>query len=294
MPNVTITSPPIHRVGAAITMTAQSDALLAEASRFAERLGAPLTLIHTGTSKAESQTFLQDAAARLAIPHEKHIVWNQTEPSEALASAAEKAGVDLLVVGAFEGPALGRRRFLGSVPQRLADRAQCSLLLVAHPRLDAHKFRRIVVITDFSDCSKVACEHALWLAQQDAVECLHIISIHTVFMEARAQAGLQDGRPARTRAEEEQLMQDFLASLPDCDVPVDWHIVHATTGFAACDFADSVGADLLVLPGHNRPGGRVPQMANWALQVVPCSLWIVHCGPPWNGPGSSSPASARV
>jgi len=264
-------------------MTAQSDALLAEASRFAERLGAPLTLIHTGTSEAESQTFLEEAASRLAIPHEKHIVWNQTEPSQALVSAAENARVDLLVVGAFEGPALGRRRFLGAVPRQLADRALCSLLLVAHPQVPAHKFRRIVVITDFSDCSKKACEQALWLAQKDAVECLHVISIHTIFMEARAKAGLQDGQPARTRAQEEQLMNDFLSSLPDCDVPLESTIVNATTGFAACDFADSVGADLLVLPGHNRPNGRIPQMANWALQVVPCSLWIVHCGSSWSG-----------
>ena len=78
-------------------------------------------------------------------------------------------------------------------------------------------------------------------------------------------------------------MNDFLSSLPDCDVPLESTIVNATTGFAACDFADSVGADLLVLPGHNRPNGRIPQMANWALQVVPCSLWIVHCGSPWSG-----------
>jgi nucleotide-binding universal stress UspA family protein len=92
----------------------------------------------------------------------------------------------------------------------LADRALCSLLLVAHPRLHAHKFRRIVAITDFSDCSRTACEQALWLAQMDAVECIHIISIHTIFMEARANVGLQDGRPARTRAQEEQLMNDLV------------------------------------------------------------------------------------
>jgi nucleotide-binding universal stress UspA family protein len=282
------TSPPIKHVGAAITTTAQSDALLAEASRFAERFGAPLTLIHTGTSEAESKTFLEEAANRLAIPHEKHIVWNQTEPAQALASAAQEAGIDLLVVGAFEGPALGRRRFLGAVPRLLADRAQCSLLLVAHPRVAAHEFRRIVAITDFSDCAKTACEHALWLAEKDAVECVHIVSIHTIFMKARAEIGAHDGPPARTREEEEKMMNDFLASLPECDAPVDWNIIEATTGFAACDFADSVGADLLVLPGHNRPGGRVPPMANWALQVVPCSLWIVHGGPAWRGAGSSA------
>ncbi len=279
---VAMTPPKIRNVGAAISMTPQSDALLAEASRFAERLGVPLTLIHTGTSETESRAFLEAAAGRLAIPHEQHIVWNQTEPAQALASAAEMAAIELLVVGAFEGPALGRRRFLGPIPRQLADRARCSLLLVAHPRVEAHDFRRLVVITDFSPSAKLACEHAFWLAGRDAAECVHVVSIHTIFMKARAETGAQDGRPARTRAQEEEMMHAFLADLPDCAVPVDWHIVEATTGFAACEFADSVGADLLVLPGHDRPEGRIPPMADWALQVVPCSLWIVHCGPTWS------------
>ncbi len=277
-----MSSPQISKLGVAMTMTPQSTALLAEASRFAQRLGATLTLIHTGTSETESRAFLQDAASDLAIHHEKHIVWNQTEPAPALASAAEKAEIEMLVVSAFEGPALGRRRFLGEVPRHLAERAYCSLLFVAHPRIGAYDFRRIVVITDFSDCSRTTCEHALWLAQKDSAESVHIISIHTPFMQARAAVGAKGMTPARTRVEEERLMNDFLASLPEIDVPVDWRIVEATTGFAACEFADSVEADLLVLPGHNRAKGRVPPMADWALQVVPCSLWIVHGDAAWN------------
>jgi hypothetical protein len=71
---VEMTSPQIKKVGAAMTMTPHSHALLAEASRFAERLGAPLTLIHTGTSEAQSQAYLHEAAKHLAISHEKNIV----------------------------------------------------------------------------------------------------------------------------------------------------------------------------------------------------------------------------
>ena len=81
-------------------------------------------------------------------------------------------------------------------------------------------------------------------------------------------------------------MEDFLASLPKCQVQVDWSIVDATTGFAACEFAESVDADLLVLPGYNRPQGRVPPLADWALQVVPCSLWIVQGGAACGNPSS--------
>jgi nucleotide-binding universal stress UspA family protein len=274
--------PRIKTVGVAVTLMPHSDAVLAEAARFAERLGAKLILIHAGTSEADSQAYIQQAADRLSISHKEHIVWNQTDPFEALLAAAEQSGVELLVMGAFEGPAINRRRFLGPIARRMAESAKCSLLLIAHPRIEKHDFRRIVAITDFSECSQVACSQALWLAEKDSAESVHIVSIHTIFMDVRAGIGAKDGKPARTRAEEGELMEHFVAHLPPSDVPIEWKVIEATTGFAACDFAESMDADLLILPGHNRPEGRVPAMADWALQVVPCSLWIVHCGPAWN------------
>ena len=147
------------------------------------------------------------------------------------------------------------------------------------PRIDTHNFRRLVVLTDFSEVSKEACGQALWLAEKDAVECVHVMSIHTIFMDARARTGAKDGKPARTRAQEERLMEDFLASLPKCQVQVDWNIVDATTGFAACEFAESVDADLLVLrlcpaPGPCAPTGRLGA-PNRAVQSLDCAEW---CG----------------
>ncbi len=101
-------------------------------------------MIHAGTSQEESRAQIQEAADRLGIAHEKKIVWNQTDPAEAVMSAAAKEKIDLLIVGAYEGPSLGKRRFIGPVAQTLALRAQCSLLLVAHPRLEEHRFKRVV------------------------------------------------------------------------------------------------------------------------------------------------------
>ena len=280
---IEMTPPQIRKVGAVMT-TMHARSLLAEASRFAERLGVPLASIHTVSSEMESQGHLREAANELAIPIEKHIVWSKSGSAQALLNAAEQADIELVVAGAFEGPAINRRRFLSSVARELVESARCSLLLVVQPRIDTHNFRRLVVLTDFSEVSKTACAQALWLAEKDAVECVHVISIHTIFMDARARMGTKDGKPARTRVQEERLMEEFLASLPKCQVQIDWNIVDATTGFAACEFAESVEADLLVLPGYNRPQGRVPPLADWALRVVPCSLWIVQgsgaCGNP--------------
>lgn len=275
MPN-----PEIAKVGAAITMLPHADALIAEASRFTERLGATLTLIHTGSSRDERANRLDEITQRLGISHEAHIIETEVDPAEALLRDAEKAGIELLVAGAFEGMALKRRRFLSPMARRLIEHSRCSLLLVAHPRLTAHDFKRIVVITDFSECSRRACEHALWLAEKDCAEFVEIVSVHTVFMKARAALGQRD-QPARMRREEEQLLESFVAKLPPCSRPVFWKVIDAGTGFAACDYAETLNADILILPGRNQPGGRFPSFADWVLHVVPCSLWIVHEGPAW-------------
>ena len=57
---------------------------------------------------------------------------------------------------------------------------------------------------------------------------------------------------------------------------VESKIVDTTTGFAACDFTQSIGAELLVVPAPEHVECAVPSMMDWALQVTPCSLWIVR------------------
>jgi hypothetical protein len=80
---IEMTSPQIRKVGAALTTT-HARSLLAEASRFAERLGVPLALIHATIGEAESQAHLREAANQLTIPVEKHIVWSKSESAQAL------------------------------------------------------------------------------------------------------------------------------------------------------------------------------------------------------------------
>jgi hypothetical protein len=61
-------------------------------------------------------------------------------------------------------------------------------------------------------------------------------------------------------------------SLPLCV----WSLGRATTGFAACNFTESIDADLPVMPAPQDIEVAVPSMMDWVLQVTPCSLWIVR------------------
>jgi hypothetical protein len=87
---------------------------------------------------------------------------------------------------------------------------------------------------------------------------------------------LNSKKAARKLEEEEHLLRDFMATALAYGVPVQSKIVDTTTGFAACDFVQSIGAELLVMPASEHVEGAVPSMMDWALQVTPCSLWIVR------------------
>src|SRR5580704_8358632 len=87
-----------------------------------------------------------------------------------------------------------------------------------------------------------------------------------------AELGAEYEKPTRKREEEEQLLRDFVATAPACGVPVESKIVDTTTGFAACDFTQSIGAELLVVPAPEHVEGAVPSMMDWAPQVTPCLI----------------------
>src|SRR5438132_1963896 len=88
--------PQIRQVAAAITNSPRMVGVLAAAWHFAERLNAPLLLIHAGAPHAQKQAEFRDAMFQLKMPRETRIVWNDGEPAGAIAAAAEKEGVDLL------------------------------------------------------------------------------------------------------------------------------------------------------------------------------------------------------
>jgi nucleotide-binding universal stress UspA family protein len=275
-PNMAQLFPRIRRVAAAITISPRMIAVLATAWHFAERLKATLLVIHGGAPDAQKEAEFRDAMFQLEMPRETRIVWSEGEPAGAIVTAAAKEGVDLLIAGALEGKEVASRSFLGAVARPLAKLARCSLLLLTRPKVGLNPFRRIVVMTDFSDCAKMAFKNALWLAEADSAELVQVISIHMPFMQVRAESGPEYEKPVRKREEEEELLRDFVATAPACGVPVESNIVDTTTGFAACDFMQSIGAELLVVPAPKHVEGAVPSMMDWALQVTPCSLWIVR------------------
>ena len=265
-------APPVRQVAAAVDMSPRLLGVLAEAGHFARRLGAPLLLIHAGPPDTQKEAAFRDALLTAGLPATTRLVWQGGEPAEAIAAAAEAEGVDLVITGVLDRPAAPDAPYVGAVARPLAEQARCSVLLLSQPPMEPKPFRRIVVMTDFSGCAKAALQQALWLACADGAERLEVIALYTAFMQARAKHGFA----GRTRKETERRLVEFVADSPACGVALDVDIVEGTTGFGAYDFTQSLGADLLVVPAPPHLEGAVPPRMNWALQVTPCSLWVVR------------------
>src|SRR5690606_13816654 len=106
---------------------------------------------------------LREAARAAGLPEDTPIHWMSGPPAEAILRAVEQQQVDLLMAGALEKEA-PLRYYLGAVAHNLVREAPCSLLLFTEPRRTPEPFRRVVVVTDYSEGALVAFVKALRFA----------------------------------------------------------------------------------------------------------------------------------
>jgi nucleotide-binding universal stress UspA family protein len=267
----------ISRVALATAFSPRFLPGLAEGRRFAARLEAAFSIIHTGERTVEKETILAEAMEHLGIPPETQVLWRSGEPVEAIIHAAEEAGIHLLIAGALiREREVSGRIFVGSVARGLLQRGSCSLLLITKPQIELRRYRRIAMVTDFSEGARNAFRAALALAEQDEAECLHVIAIRSPFAAARLR--IEQGEAATDNRE--TLLEEFAGIAAGSPVMVERRVIESNTGIGAADFITSIEADLLVVPTAASQGPTLlPPQMDWVSQVIPCDLWVVKKPP---------------
>jgi nucleotide-binding universal stress UspA family protein len=79
--------------------------------------------------RSAGEEILQQATAGLGSEVKARAVMREGDPADAIIDAAEEEGADLIVVG-NRGMQGAKRFLLGSVPNRVAHHAPCSVLIV--------------------------------------------------------------------------------------------------------------------------------------------------------------------
>jgi nucleotide-binding universal stress UspA family protein len=270
---------PYKTIAVASTFSPRFKKVLAEAKRIRDRLVSDLHVIYVGERNEETAKKFGDAFAQLQLPGNSTIHYEQGEPADAILRVLVKHKIDMIVAGALEKEIV-LHRFLGNVARRLVREAACSVMLFTRPEVKPRSLRRIVFVADYSDHALQALKTTLPLASAESCERLYVIRIITTFDEARAsrRADAGNGDKPKSDEDEEAALEKFVLSAGATDVPIETRCIRGNTGLAASDFAQSVEADLLVVPVETNEDarGQLPNNIAWITDVIPCNLWVIR------------------
>jgi nucleotide-binding universal stress UspA family protein len=264
------------KVAVASTFSPRFLPMLAEAKAVAALLGKPVEVIHAGIGTADNQDRFFQAFSELAFSAPIH--WREAaQPSEGIIQAVVETGTGLLLAGAMERDSQGRF-FLGKVSRVLIREAPCSLLLFANPLRDPVPFRNLAVIVDYTPASRHALRATLDLATRSKSECVHVLRVFTVFAQLLAEPDEYiKGQDTSAIAGEEARLESFVEEFDIADIPIDCRCIEGTTGFAAADFVQSIGADLLIIASETTSGhAAFPARMEWLENVIPCNLLVLR------------------
>jgi hypothetical protein len=248
--------------------------LAEEAGRVSRSLSAPLCLIHADEFTQEKEDRFRSALRDLQLDSGAAIRFEPGEPAEAILKVQHEESIDLLVAGAMETESV-HRNFTGDVARELLRRARCDLLLYTEPKENPNPPKGIlVVIPDLSGRSRHVLCAALNLSERSGARQITLLYVQTTFAEAKEKAlGVSNGALSV-----EETLESWVQDEQRPDLELDYHLLRGNTGFTACEFIQSSGTDLVVMPSQ-MPSTDQPVFApalDWIIQVIPGNLWVIR------------------
>ncbi len=263
--------PKIYRhIAVASTFSPRFLAVLAEADRISQLLTAKMSIIHADEAEDERSERFAEAMRTLNRVDETAVLWGRAEtPADAILEACRANSVDLLLAGALERES-EHRNFVGGVARELLQRCDCDLLLFPRPEELERPMEAVLVQVDLKNFSVGALNKACRLAGRLRAKRVTFFTVITPFDEAMASSG-----SVRLPTDEDDFAE-LLDEVDGFDGEADTAIIRSNTGFAACDYVESCGASLLIVPWTTNGEERMlPSHMDWLLQVIPTNVWMM-------------------
>ncbi|HVJ68905.1 MAG TPA: universal stress protein [Caulifigura sp.] len=210
-------------------------------------------------------------------------------PWQDVVEFARSNEIDMICLGTH-GRSGFKRLVLGSVAEKVVQHAHCNVLAVRTPEgqdvptdQSPPAFRRVLVPTDFSDCSELAVtEGASWSARFNAeLHLLHVVEDNSpsVAETSRSHPVFQTYYQELLRGGEKRLSEATVAGLPaeairrkvEVGDPID----------KINRYAAEQGIELIVMGTHGRQGPSrwlIGSVAERVVRSAPCPVLVVrHC-----------------
>ncbi len=257
-------------IAVASTFSPRFLAVLAQADRIARLVDAKMSIIHADEAESGRSERFADAMRKLDLPEETAVLWGRADtPADAILKACDANAVDLLVAGALERES-EHRNFVGGVARELLQRCDCDLLLFPRPEEVERPLENVLVQVDLKKLSVLALNRACRLASRLRAKRVTFFTVISPFDEAMASSG-----SVRLPSNEDEFAE-LLDEVDGFDGDADTAIIRSNTGFAACDYVESCGASLLIVPWSRGAERRsLPPHMDWLLQVIPTNVWML-------------------
>lgn len=265
-----------HAILVATDLSARSDRPMERAILLAGQLDSPVIVLHVpakASLKAEEEQKLRTQIEREfdVSRIDAEIVFDYGSVPDVIANVAKERDCGLILTGVarFNSP---RDYFLGTTVDHLVRRSPAPVLVVK--RRARKPYERLLVATDFSECSIEAVRTAAAMFPKAALRVVH--SFHAAweaFLERESTIDL-------VREESDQSMKRLVDSLPEhVRSRVETVNDEGLLGNVISEQIADWGADVLVVGSHGRSGfahATIGDTAADLLKSAECDVLVVR------------------
>ncbi|MEO6847330.1 MAG: universal stress protein [Chthoniobacterales bacterium] len=258
------------KIAVASTFSPRFLSVLAEAARLAKGFEGSLHIIHAAEQTAEKETRFREGFATVGLPENTPVFWvNASTPMEAILSAVEHQGIEILIAGALEREP-EHRNFTGNVARNLLLKCHCDLVLLTRPEKTSLSVARIALAIDLMDPDLEWLGRALTIAHREGQPLLNVFSIVTPFDK------LRDNVTSDSPADLEARMEAMVKEAGGYKGEIDYRVIISNTGFNACEVIQALEPNLLL--ARRSKGAHdelsLPTHMDWLPQVIPANAMI--------------------
>lgn len=251
--------------------TSRSDRPLDRAIQLAGEQQGTLVIVHV-LEKSDDTDILDHLRADLpdAAKHAELVVRKGSAPKSLATVAADRAS-NLIVTGVARYNSIGDY-FLGTAVDHIIRNAEQPVLIVRR-RVNT-PYRRLLVASDLSNCSRAALLAAASMFADAAITLVHAFHVpYEGWLKS-------DDVTAEVRAEAQEELDAFLAGIdPTVRARLNAYLVEGEIGAAVVQELSRTNADLLVLGTHGRSGfghATIGSHAEALLAVVNVDVLMVR------------------